>query len=344
MRIAQIAPCWLNVPPDRYGGIEYVVSLLTDGLVERGHNVTLFATNKAKTRARLSAYLDSPLGTLTAEDALLELPHLIASYAHAADFDIVHDHTFLGMGIAIGAQTPGLAVVNTLHVPINMAPFLKQTYQLLSKRVNLVAVSDAQRAASPHLRYAATIHHGIPLSRFPYSEIKDDYLLFVGRMSEDKGPHLAIRAAQALGVRLLLGFKMTTPKEKDFYKNVVAPMRSANIELLGELDFAQKTALFSRARCTLMPIQWPEPFGLVAIESMACGTPVIAWRNGALPEIVEHGVSGFIVDSLDGLIDATRRADTLAPAACRRRVEQYFSVEAMLDGYEALYRTLLDRP
>lgn len=344
MRIAQIAPCWLNVPPDRYGGIEYVVSLLADGMVDRGHDVTLFATGQAQTRARLAAYLERPLGTLTADDALLELPHLIASYAHAADFDIVHDHTFLGMGIAIGAQTPDLAVVNTLHVPINMAPFLRQTYQLLSRRVHLVAISDAQRAASPGLRYAATIHHGIPLSRFPYSETKDDFLLFVGRMSEDKGPHLAIRAAQALGLRLLLAFKMTTPKEKEFYKSVVEPMRSANIEFLGELGFAEKTALYSRARATLMPVQWPEPFGLVAIESLACGTPVVAWRNGALPEIVEHGVSGFIVDSLDGLIDATRRLETIAPAACRRRVERNFSVEAMLDGYERLYGALANRP
>ncbi|MGH8160889.1 MAG: glycosyltransferase family 4 protein [Gammaproteobacteria bacterium] len=341
MRIAQIAPCWLNVPPDRYGGIEYVVSLLADGFVERGHDVTLFATRAAKTKAKLCGYYERPLGTLVAEDALLELPHVIASYSRAPDFDIVHDHTFLGMGIAIGAQLPNTVVVNTLHVPVAMAPFLKATYELLSGRVNLVAISEAQRAGCPDLRYAATIHHGIPLSLFRYRESKEDFLLFVGRMSEDKGPHLAIQAANKLGRRLKLGFKLTTPKEKAYYEAVVKPLVTPNIEVLGELDFSQKVDLYSRACATLMPAQWPEPFGLVAIESLASGTPVVAWRNGALPEIVEHGVSGFIAGSAEELVDGIRRIDGISPAACRRRAERYFSVEAMLDGYEALFRALL---
>lgn len=342
MKIAEIAPCWLNIPPDRYGGIEYIVSLLADCLVDRGHDVTLFATSQAKTKARLSAYYEHPLGTLTAEDALLELPHVIASYSHAPDFDIIHDHTFLGMGIALGAQLANSVVVNTLHVPVTLAPFLQATYELLNRRVNLVAISNAQRADCPGLRYAATIHHGIPLSDFHYSENKEDFVLFVGRMSDDKGPHLAIRAANALGLRLLLGFKLTTPKEHAYYDSVIKPLLTPNIELLGEVDFARKVDLFSRARCTLMPAQWPEPFGLVAIESLACGTPVVAWRNGALPELVEHGVSGFIAGSLEELIDGIKRIDTISPAACRRRVEECFSVDAMLDAYERLFHSLLD--
>lgn len=341
MKIAEIAPCWLNIPPERYGGIEYVVSLLADGLAERGHDVTLFATKDAKTKAKLASYYEHPLGTLVAEDALLELPHLIAAYAHASEFDIIHDHTFLGMGIAIGAALPDAIVVNTLHVPLTLAPFLKATYELLNRRVHLVAISDAERAECPDFRYAATIHHGIPLPQFHCREAKEDFLLFVGRMSSDKGPHLAIEAANALGLPLRLGFKLTTPKERTYFETVVKPLLTPRIELLGELDFPTKVDLFSRARCTLMPVQWPEPFGLVAIESLACGTPVVAWRNGALPEIVEDGVTGFIAGSLPEFIEGIRRVGSISPSACRRRAEEHFSVDTMLDGYEKLFRSLL---
>lgn len=341
MRIAQIAPCWFSVPPDRYGGIEFVVSTLTDGLVDRGHDVTLFAAGGSTTKAELRSYRAAPLGEAAIENPLAELPHLNHAYAQAGEFDVVHDHTTFGIGPSLGARVTGTAVVHTTHVPVSESLLLRRTYELIHDDVHLVAVSKSQRLDCPTLNFAATVHNGIPVDRFPFSVEKDDYLLFVGRMCREKGAHLAIQAAQALGRRLLMGVKMHEKFEREFFESEVRGSLTPNIQILGELNFAEKVEVFARASCTLMPTQWPEPFGLVAVESLACGTPVVALRNGAMAETIEDGVTGIVADDMEAFIDGIARAETLDPAACRRSVEQRFSVEAMVEGYERVYERVV---
>ena len=279
MKIAQIAPCWYTVPPARYGGIELIVSMLTDGLIERGHDVTLFAPGGSRTKGTLQSYYDAPIDA--SNDAFYELPHLLSAYAQACEYDIIHDHTFFGMGAALGAQIRNPPIVHTLHVPPS-GPILRRIYQLTSGRIHLVPISNAQRLECPELTYEATVYNGISLNKYPVGCSKEDYLLFVGRMTAQKGPHLAIRAANALGMRLLMGFKMDTAPEKDFFNTEVKPLLTPKIELLGELDFAGKVEAFSKALCTLMPVQWPEPFGLVAIEVSGMWNPsgrMAQWRD-----------------------------------------------------------------
>jgi glycosyltransferase involved in cell wall biosynthesis len=341
MRIAQVAPCWFPIPPRGYGGIELVVGVLTDALVARGHDVTLFASGDSTTKAHLRSYYATSLGPEAIVEPLRELPHLISAYAQAADFDIVHDHTTFGIGPALGAQTASAAIVHTMHVPPNNVPFLRDTYELVDERVHLVALSDSQRTLSPMLRYVATVYNGIDVDAYRTDSAKDDYLLFVGRMCPEKGPDLAIKAARALGRRLLMGVKMHEPAERAFFETVIRPILTPQVEILGELGFEEKIDVMSRAACTLIPIQWDEPFGLVAIESLACGTPVAALRRGALPEIVDDGVTGVLADDFDGLIRGIPRAEALDPAACRTAVATRFSAEVMAAAYERVYERLL---
>jgi glycosyltransferase involved in cell wall biosynthesis len=341
MKIAQIAPCWMRVPPDGYGGIEYIVSVLTDGLVDRGHDVTLFGAGGSKTRAKLESFYEAPLGPGKIETPIFELPHLIAAYAKCEAYDVVHDHTTFGLGPALGAQLRRAAVVHTTHAPASICPPLLQAYELIDRQVHLVAVSDSQRQTCPTLRYAATVHNGIPLDRFPFSSTKEEYILFVGRMCREKGPHLAVRAAQALGRRLLMGVKMHESSEYEFFESEVKPLLTPDVEILWEVGFEQKIELFARASCTVMPIQWPEPFGLVAIESLACGTPVVALRGGAVSEIVEQGITGFIADTMDEFVEGVERAAIIDPAACRRSVEERFSLGAMVEGYEEVFKDVV---
>jgi glycosyltransferase involved in cell wall biosynthesis len=338
MRIAQVAPPWYPIPPERYGGIEQIVSWLTDALVDRGHDVTLFATRDSKTKASLRGYYRAAQGPIV--EPLQELPHLVDAYLQAEDFDIVHDHTFFGIGPAMGALLKNPAFVHTTHVPVTARDYLLQTYEGINDRTHFVAVSNAQRLNTPTLKYAATIYNGIPVDAWPFSKVKDDYLLFVGRMSPQKGPHLAITAARALGRRLLMGVKMHEGAERDFFEAEVKGLLTPDIEILGELNFTEKLAVYSNAACTLMPIQWPEPFGLVVIESLACGTPVVALRNGAMDEIIQNNVTGVVADTMDEFIEGIERAGEFDPAACRRSVEARFSVETMTNGYESLYRSL----
>ncbi len=337
MRIAQVAPCWFSIPPARYGGIEYVVSLLTDGLVERGHDVTLFASGDSVTKARLRPYFDKGLGDGAIESPVLELPHLLAAYLHAERYDIFHDHTTFGIGPALGSLISRADVVHTVHSPVNETAYVRETLEQINGRVHLVALSDAQRANSPNLRYLATIHNGIPLDRFPFRAQKDDYLLFLGRMCEQKGAHLAVQAARSSGRRLLMGFKMHEREEHAYFEAEVKPLLTPEVELLGELGFQEKVDVLAHAACTLMPLQWNEPFGLVAIESLACGTPVVGLRRGALPEIIEPEVTGVLAENMGEFVAGIERAAILDPVACRASVEARFKVGRMVEAYEQLF-------
>jgi glycosyltransferase involved in cell wall biosynthesis len=341
MRIGMIAPPWFPLPPQRYGGIEFVVSLLTEALVARGHDVTLFASGDSETRASLS-YIFARAPYEQIEDGHhLEVMHSLEAYTRAGEFDVIHDHDGLAsraMG-ALVRRLVGTPVVATLHGPAD--PITQQALGSLRHDLKFIAISDYQRRGFPDLEFVGTIPNAIDVEHMAYSAEKDDYLLFIGRMSADKGAHTAIDVAKRLGMRLIMAGKVNEGPEQDYFTAHVEPHLSDNVFFRGEVDHETKVALYAHARCTLFPIQWPEPFGLVMIESLACGTPVIAMRQGSVPEVIEHGRTGFIVDTADEMVEAFAHLDDIDPAECRRAVEERFSSEAFVSAHEAAYERLL---
>jgi glycosyltransferase involved in cell wall biosynthesis len=338
VRIALIAPPWFAVPPEGYGGIEWVVALLADGLTDRGHQVTLFAPPGSRTKAKLV----SPLGERPPPDAIgnpwYEASHAVSAYQQSSEFDLLHDHTG-PVGVSIGALVD-CPIVHTLHGPFT--PEALMLYSRVARHLWFVAISESQRSMGPPgLNWAGVVYNGIPMDRYPYREDKEDYLLFLGRADEEKAPHLAIEAARRAGRRLVMCVTRKNQREQRYWAERVEPMLGDDVEVHGECAHDQKADLLARAQALLFPIQWPEPFGLVMTEAMACGTPVVAWRNGSVPEVVDDGVTGFIVDSMDGLVQAIGRVGELDPRAVRERVQERFSGEAMVAGYERAYGRVL---
>jgi glycosyltransferase involved in cell wall biosynthesis len=329
MRIAQIAPPWFAVPPLRYGGIEWVVALLADGLSDRGHDVTLYASGGSVTRATLVTVFEEPPGGEAIGDIWHDVLHEGTAYRDAAAYDIIHDHSGL-IGCAIGAHV-GVPVVHMLHGPFTEQA--KQVYRLLSGRIWYVAISEAQRAFCPDLSYAGTVHNGVDVSKYPFRAEKEDFLLFLGRINQEKGPELAVEVAHRTGRKLVMAVKMAESMEQKYWQDVVEPRLDGSEEIIGEITVDEKADLLARAATVLFPIQWPEPFGLVMTEAMASGTPVIAFRNGAAPEVIEDGKTGFLVDTLDEMCEAVERAREIDPRVARAHVEKHFSAEAMVDGY-----------
>ncbi|HEU5004012.1 MAG TPA: glycosyltransferase family 4 protein [Actinomycetota bacterium] len=333
MRIAEIAPIALTVPPKDYGGIEWVVAHLAGGLSARGHDVTLFAAPGSASPARVVSTLDRPVGTGNVE-AADELVHALAAYRHAADFDVIHDHTVLG--VALGALQPSpVPVFHTLHGP--WTPQVRRYYGALNGDVELVAISEAQRAENPGAHYAGVVYNGVRVASFPFREDDDGYLLFVGRVNREKGPDVAVEIARRAGLPLKMVVKRTEPGEQQYWEQQVAPRLTGSEEVLDGVGEAEKLRLYAGALATLFPIQWPEPFGLVMVESMACGTPVVARPCGAAREVVADGQTGFLRSEMDDLVAAVGQVRSLDPGACRARVEERFSSEAMVTGYEALF-------
>jgi glycosyltransferase involved in cell wall biosynthesis len=339
MRIAQIAPPWYTVPPHGYGGIELVASLLTEGLVARGHDVTLFASGGSLTKAELVSPLEQPPDPALLGNVWFEAMHALSAYDGIDQFDVVHDHSGI-IGPAIGAlleQAP--PVVHTLHGPWTGPA--RSYYSRLDQRVHLVAISEAQRNDNPGLRYAGTVHNGVDVAEFPFRAIKNDFLMYIGRANPDKGPARAIDIAKRAGMPLVMVVKKAEPLERSYWDEYVAPMVTDDVEVYESMPVEVKLDLLSRARALVFPIDWPEPFGLVMIEAMACGTPVIACPVGAATEIVVDGVTGFLRQSLADLIEAVERAPECDPIACRRRVEQHYSTDLMVTRYEQIYREVL---
>lgn len=337
MKIGIAAPIWYPIPPIGYGGIEMVVSLLTEGLVEKGHDVTLFASGDSRTNAQLvSTYDTSP--SLRIGEVYPDLVNSLNVYERARDMDIIHDHSGM-VGPAIGSLKD-VPVLHTLHGPAT--PEAKELYHKLDPGLYFNAISEDQRRSFGDLNFVSTIYNAIDLDGSVYSDEKEDWLLFVGRMNPEKGAHLAVEAANRLGKRLLMATKMAEPDEQYYFEHQVAPLLNSNIEVLGEISPTEKAELYSKAACTLFPIEWPEPFGLVMIESMAAGTPVVAMRNGAVPEVIEDKETGFIVDSMDEMTAAVERVDAIDPAACRSAVERRFSSQRMVDEYEQAYERILE--
>jgi glycosyltransferase involved in cell wall biosynthesis len=341
VRIAIIAPAWFAVPPVRYGGIEWVVSILADGLVDAGHDVTLFAAGDSQTKARLVTSYDEP-PSMRIGLSLPDLHHALTCYAQADRFDLINDHSGpLAAALGGALDTP---VCHTAHGMLAGEP--GQVYSLIgrvSPSVGLISISDSQRAPLPDLNWLTTCHNAIAIDAYPFHPENEDYLLFLGRMSPDKGAHHAVRVARELGLPLILAGKMHDIEERRHFEATVQPYLSDTIRYVGEVSHDEKVRLLQNARTTVFPIQWPEPFGLVMVESMACGTPVVATRFGAVPEVIEDGRSGVIVNDFEELAGAVERAADLRPEDCRASAVERFSPGRMVADYEAAYRRMVNR-
>jgi glycosyltransferase involved in cell wall biosynthesis len=341
MRIGIVAPVWFPVPPTGYGGIEWIVSLLADGLVDAGHDVTLFASGDSRTKAKLeSVFPEAPSAEIGTSWA--ELRHALAAYERADEFDVVNDHSSM-LAAALGGlvETP---FVHTVHGPLDVnSEAIYRSVAALAPDVGLVSISLNQRKPAPDLPWVANCPNALDLDAYPYHKERGEYLLYLGRLSPDKGAHRAIEVARRAGLPIKLAGKKRERLEQEYFDSQVRPLLGEDAEYLGETSHTSKVALLQNARATLFPIEWEEPFGLVMIESMACGTPVIATRWGAVPEVVGEGRSGVIVDDYLDMVDAIAEADRLDPAECRRYAEERFSPQHMVADYEAAYRQVVER-
>ncbi|WP_414578164.1 glycosyltransferase family 4 protein [Anabaena sp. CCY 9402-a] len=342
MRIAQIAPLWERVPPPAYGGIELVVGLLTDELVRRGHEVTLFASGDSITSAKLASVhpralrLDSSIK----EYGIYEMLQLGSVYERADEFDIIHSH----MGCASLSYTKLVKTptINTLHGIFT--PDNEKMFQY-AKSQPFVSISDAQRELRLGLNYVGTVYNGIDVSSYKFYPQPDEppYLTFLGRISPEKGTHLAIEIAKKAGWRLKIAGKVDVVDVEYFEKEVKPLIDGQQIEYLGEANHTQKNVLMGGAVATLFPITWREPFGLVMVESMASGTPVIAMKLGSTTEVIAHGKTGFLCNDVEECVSAIAKVADLDRYACREYVQNRFSLQAMTDGYEEVYRQILQK-
>jgi len=330
-----VAPPYFGIPPVAYGGVEAVVADLVDALVSCGHEVTLIGAGRHATRAQRFIATRETGSADHLGELMPELVHAAraATILDALDLDVIHDHTVTGPLTARRRPTP---TVVTAHGPV--AGERGEFYRALGGSVQLIAISDAQRATAPDLPWTATVHNAIRAETFPFLADKQDYALFLGRFHPEKAPHLAIDAARAAGMPIVLAGKCSEPIEHSYFRREIEPRAGTDVTVLGVADAAAKRVLLAEAACLLFPIVWDEPFGLVVIEAMACGTPVVALRRGAVPELIVHGQTGIIVDEPADLPDGIAQARQLDPAVCRKHVETGFTVEVMATSYEAVYR------
>lgn len=337
MKLALIAPVWFEIPPPAYGGIEWICAWLAEGLVDRGHEVTLIGAGRNRTSANfLQTYAEPP--SVRLGESLPEVIHAAAAdqYLQGLDLDLVHDHTLCGPLQARGRATPTMV---TAHGPV--AGELGSYFRKLGDSISLVAISHSQRAEAPDLNWCSTVHNAIPVNEYPFRADKEDFLLFLGRMSPDKGVHLAIEAAREAGRPLVIAGKCNEPAEMAYFDSRIRPLLGSDIEWIGQADAARKKDLLSRAHCFLFPIRWAEPFGIVMVEAMACGTPVVALRGGSVNEVVAHGTTGFICDKPAELPSFIDRAGEISPSACREHAMSRFDVSKMVEGYEQAFQKTL---
>ncbi len=328
MRIAQISTPHIPTPPIAYGGSELVASHITEELVRRGHQVTLFATPDSQTSATLVSF---PKVNEASSFDQRELVHVANAFRYAGDFDIIHNHCLsAGPALAQASPTP---VASTLHYIHHILRFFPDH--------DYVAVSYSQRRLANNLRIRDVIHNAVDVNKFTFEQDKDDYLLFLGRFHSNKGAHIAIDVASRSGDRLLIAAPSPPPDQQDYFDRLIKPRLNGRIEYVGEIRGEIKAKLLAKAKALIFPLAWDEPFGLVLLEAMASGTPVIATNRGSVSEVVLHGKTGYIVNSVDEMIDAIENTGNIIPSNCRTHVEQNFSIDRMVDKYIALYHSLL---
>jgi glycosyltransferase involved in cell wall biosynthesis len=336
MKVAQVSPLYEAVPPKLYGGTERVVAHLCDALVDLGHDVTLFSSADARTKARLVPVRDQAIRldpAVLKSDMAAHLSMLDEVRRRQDAFDIIHFHTDIIHFPMF--ETSAHRTLTTLHGRLDMKD-LAGVYGRWP-RYPLVSISDAQRRHLPGVTWAGTVHHGMPAALYRFSAEPRGYLAFLGRISPEKGPDRAIAIAKAAGMPLKIAAKVDAA-DKVYFETEIRPlMDDPLIDFVGEIGDGDKSEFLGGAEALLFPIEWPEPFGLVMIEAMACGVPVIAYRHGSAPEIVEDGLTGFLVDDAAGAAAAVPRARALDRAAIRRRFEERFSAETMARSYLALY-------
>lgn len=338
MRIAQVNPLWYEVPPFTYGGTELVISMLTEELVRHGHEVTLFSTANSKTSAKLvpiwpKSLIRSNLQAPYAPIALLYKELL----ERQEEFDIIHDHgEQYGVPFSKFLKPP---IVSTLHNPIT------EEKNILFKKypnVNYVTISKNQKKSGPGLHIVKTIYHGIPLEKHDFNPEQGNYLLFLSSIQPDKGPAAAIEIAKMAKEKLIISGPIH-PKNADYFEYRLKPLIDGKqIQFVGESDFKKKILLFKNAKAFLFPIRRQEPFGLAVIESMACGTPVIAFKEGAMQELIEEGKTGFLADDEIDAVKALRKIKTISREYCREYVKKNFSLKRMVNRYERLYKKLIE--
>jgi len=340
MHIAQVAPLYESVPPKYYGGTERVVSYLTEELVGQGHDVTLFASGDSVTRARLVAACRRPLRM--DKHCVDRLAHhmLMLEYVvqRAAEFDIVHFHTdYLHFPLSRREQ---ITHVTTLHGRLDL-PDLVPVYQEF-REMPVISISNVQREPLPWANWQATVYHGLPADMYHFRDKAGTYLAFLGRVSPEKRVDRAIEIAKQVGIPLKIAAKVDRV-DKDYFETVVEPLlRHPFVEFVGEIGEGEKEEFLSNAYALLFPIDWPEPFGLVIIEAMACGTPVIAYRGGAVPEVMEEGHTGFTVEGLEDAVEAVRRVPELSRKRCREVFEKRFTAARMAHDYVQVYERLIN--
>ncbi len=342
LRIAQIAPLYEPVPPKLYGGTERVVSYITEELVRRGHQVTLFASGDSQTSARLAPGCPQALRLAGQSElgAILQLPMLSDVYEDAEDrFDVIHSHVdYWNFPFARLAAIP---TVTTIHGRLNIDE-LHPVYSRYST-VPLVSISDSQRRPLAHMNWVATIYHGLPRDLLRFNPTRGQYLAFIGRISPEKRPDLAIEVAARAGIPLKIAAKVDAV-DQAYFEDVIKPrLCPPQVEYIGEIGDAEKSEFLGNALALMFTIDWPEPFGLAMIEAMACGTPVIARPCGSVPEVLAHGVTGFIAETVDELIAAVHKIEGLSRERCRQEFESRFTAEVMVDQYERVFRHLVER-
>jgi glycosyltransferase involved in cell wall biosynthesis len=339
MKIAQVAPLYEAVPPKLYGGTERVIHYLTEELVRQGHDVTLFASGDSVTSAKLVSNVDQ---------ALRLDPHCIDPLAHhlvqlemimnrSKDFDIIHFHTdFLHFPLTSRCN---ISCVTTLHGRLDI-PDLQPLYHEYPKE-KVISISNHQRTPLPQANWIGTVYHGLPANLHPLQEGEGGYLAFIGRISPEKGLDSAVRIAIDCGCPLKVAAKVDKVDQHYFEKHISSLLDHPLVEYVGEINEREKTSFLGNAKALLFPINWPEPFGLVMIESMSCGTPVIAFKNGSVPEVIDDGLSGFVVESIPAAVEAVKKIKQLSRPTVRAVFEERFTAERMTADYLKLYRSIL---
>jgi glycosyltransferase involved in cell wall biosynthesis len=340
MKIAQVSPLFERVPPRAYGGTERVISYLTEELVRQGHEVTLFASGDSKTSARLVAACSESVRADTSPAWLAyQMIQMDLVYELAHTFDVIHFHTeYVHLPLARKLKTPCLA---TVHGRLDM-PHLVPTYQYFSSWP-LVSISDSQRSPLPWANWCRTVYHGLPPDLYSPRSSHGAYFAFIGRISPEKRLDRAIEIARRCGIPLYIGAKVDKIDEPYFNQCIKPLLHSGQVKFVGEVNQQEKQELLENASALLFPIDWPEPFGLVMIEAFACGTPVIAYRHGSVPEIMEEGVTGFVVSNQDDAVQAAQRIESIDRKRCRDAFERRFTAARMAENYLGAYQRVMNR-